>query len=253
VLAYAASSEIHLRHPLAEIAMGLGGTDVVVETADIALAGDDLLRLIDILELGEHTVTVIQQNYAMSIVVNALGLIAGAAGGLSPVLAAVLHNASSVAVVANSQHRCRSGYLDMTDRAGPICRPSIRRVPKSSSDTSTPADSSQRVRWRPGPVAPTDPDDSVGVHAIAGGGIHRLYRREVQAWGTSHGTAGSLARTRSRFSPTVPKARERYAGRAVPPLPAGRGGTEGLFGATCPSPYRPWRGARWRRCGRPLS
>ena len=49
----------------------------------------------------------IQQNYAMSIAVNALGLLVGAGGALSPVLAAVLHNASSVAVVANSSRLIR--------------------------------------------------------------------------------------------------------------------------------------------------
>ena len=38
----------------------------------------------------------------MSIAVNTAGLAVSAAGALSPVLAAILHNASSVAVVANS-------------------------------------------------------------------------------------------------------------------------------------------------------
>jgi len=89
------------------IAMGLAGTDVAVETADVALATDDLRRLLDIRQLGAHTVEVIQQNYAMSIAVNAFGLLLGAAGGLSPVLAAVLHNASSVAVVGNSSRLIR--------------------------------------------------------------------------------------------------------------------------------------------------
>jgi cation-transporting P-type ATPase C len=89
------------------IAMGLGGTDIAVETADVALAGDDLRRLLDIRQLGGRAVDVIQQNYAMSIAVNAFGLLLGAGGGLSPVLAAVLHNASSVAVVANSSRLIR--------------------------------------------------------------------------------------------------------------------------------------------------
>jgi cation-transporting P-type ATPase C len=89
------------------IAMGLGGTDVAVETADVALAGDDLRRLLDIRQLGGRAVDVIQQNYAMSIAVNAFGLLLAAGGGLSPVLAAVLHNASSVAVVTNSSRLIR--------------------------------------------------------------------------------------------------------------------------------------------------
>lgn len=89
------------------IAMGLGGTDVAVETADVALASDDLRRLLDVTALGDRAVEVIRQNYAMSIAVNAVGLLVGAGGALSPVLAAMLHNASSVAVVANSARLIR--------------------------------------------------------------------------------------------------------------------------------------------------
>lgn len=89
------------------IAMGLAGTDVAVETADVALANDDLHRLLDVRDLGGRAVEVIRQNYGMSIAVNAAGLLIGAGGALSPVLAAILHNASSVAVVANSSRLIR--------------------------------------------------------------------------------------------------------------------------------------------------
>jgi cation-transporting P-type ATPase C len=89
------------------IAMGLAGTDVAVETADVALSGDELGRLLELRDLGDHALAVIRQNYAMSIAVNAIGLAVGAGGALSPVLAAVLHNASSVAVVGNSSRLIR--------------------------------------------------------------------------------------------------------------------------------------------------
>lgn len=89
------------------IAMGLAGTDVAVETADVALANDDLQRLLDVRDLGARAVEVIRENYGMSIAVNAAGLMIGAGGALSPVLAAILHNASSVAVVANSSRLIR--------------------------------------------------------------------------------------------------------------------------------------------------
>jgi manganese/zinc-transporting P-type ATPase C len=89
------------------IAMGLAGTDVAVETADVALANDDLRRLLDVGDLGARAVDVIRENYGMSIAVNAAGLLIGAGGALSPVLAAILHNASSVAVVANSSRLIR--------------------------------------------------------------------------------------------------------------------------------------------------
>ncbi|KQU06594.1 copper-transporting ATPase [Rhodococcus sp. Leaf7] len=84
------------------IAMGAAGTDVAVETADVALAGDDLARLLDVRSLGRRSVAVIRQNYGMSIAVNAIGLAVSAGGALSPVLAAILHNASSIIVVGNS-------------------------------------------------------------------------------------------------------------------------------------------------------
>lgn len=89
------------------IAMGLAGTDVAVETADVALASDDLSRVLDVRDLGCHAVGVIRQNYGMSIAVNAIGLLVSAGGALSPVLAAILHNASSVAVVGNSSRLIR--------------------------------------------------------------------------------------------------------------------------------------------------
>jgi cation-transporting P-type ATPase C len=89
------------------IAMGVSGTDVAVETADVALAADNLRALLDLRELGRRTITAIRQNYGMSIAVNTAGLLVSAGGALSPVVAAILHNASSVAVVGNSSRLIR--------------------------------------------------------------------------------------------------------------------------------------------------
>jgi cation-transporting P-type ATPase C len=89
------------------IAMGVAGTDVAVETADVALAADDLRALLDLRDLGRRTITLIRQNYSMSIAVNMAGLLISAGGALSPVAAAILHNASSVAVVGNSSRLIR--------------------------------------------------------------------------------------------------------------------------------------------------
>ena len=89
------------------VAMGISGTDVAVETADVALAGDDLRRLLELRSLARHSIGLIRQNYGMSIAVNAAGLVVGAGGALSPVLAAILHNVSSVAVAGNSARLTR--------------------------------------------------------------------------------------------------------------------------------------------------
>lgn len=96
------------------IAMGLSGTDVAVETADVALVGDDLRRLLHLRDLGDRTLSLIRQNYGAAIAVNGVGLALGAAGALSPVLAAVAHNASSVFVAVNSARLIR---VDVPPRA----------------------------------------------------------------------------------------------------------------------------------------
>ncbi|HTF55031.1 MAG TPA: cation-translocating P-type ATPase [Pseudonocardia sp.] len=94
------------------IAMGVAGTDVAVETADVALAGDDLATLLELRDLGRRTIGLIRQNYGLSIAVNAAGLLVSAAGVMSPVVAAILHNASSVAVVGNSSRLIRYRVRD---------------------------------------------------------------------------------------------------------------------------------------------
>nr|WP_205709053.1 cation-translocating P-type ATPase [Kineococcus siccus] len=89
------------------VAMGLSGTDVAVETADVALVGDDLRRLLHLRDLGDRTLRLVRQNYGASIAVNGVGLALGAGGALSPVLAAIAHNASSVFVAVNSARLIR--------------------------------------------------------------------------------------------------------------------------------------------------
>jgi cation-transporting P-type ATPase C len=89
------------------IAMGAHGSHVAIETADITLAGTDLSNVAAVVQLSRRTLQVVRQNYGLAIGVNVLGLLAGAGGSLSPVLAALLHNASSVAVVLNSARLVR--------------------------------------------------------------------------------------------------------------------------------------------------
>jgi cation-transporting P-type ATPase C len=84
------------------IVMGAHSSHVALETADIALAGNDLRQVAAVVELSRHTLRVVRQNYTLAIGVNLAGLIASAGGSINPVLAALLHNTSSIAVVANS-------------------------------------------------------------------------------------------------------------------------------------------------------
>ncbi|MEV0924079.1 cation-translocating P-type ATPase [Streptomyces spongiicola] len=84
------------------ISMGEHSSHVALETADIALAGNDLRQVAAVVELSRHTLRVVRQNYGLAIGVNLAGLLASAGGSVNPVLAALLHNTSSIAVVGNS-------------------------------------------------------------------------------------------------------------------------------------------------------
>ena len=71
------------------IAMGAAGTDTALETADIALMGDDLTRLPYLYELSHTANDVIRQNIWVSLAAKAL-LAIGVPFGLVPIWAAVL-------------------------------------------------------------------------------------------------------------------------------------------------------------------
>jgi cation-transporting P-type ATPase C len=84
------------------IAMGTGGSDVAIEAADIALAADNLEHVAATIQLSRKALRIVRENYTMALGINAGGMVIGAFGALSPLLAAALHSASSVAVVLNS-------------------------------------------------------------------------------------------------------------------------------------------------------
>jgi Zn2+/Cd2+-exporting ATPase len=84
------------------VAMGISGTDVAMDTADIVLMKDDVLKAAEALNLSRYTLRTIKQNLAFALVFNLVGIGAAASGILSPIGAALFHNIGSVAVVVNS-------------------------------------------------------------------------------------------------------------------------------------------------------
>ncbi len=84
------------------VAMGLGGTDVAIETAEIALLSDDLARLPHLLSLSRQAMRAIKQNLIFSLSVLAIAVGLAIPGILSPVTGALLHELSSIPVIANS-------------------------------------------------------------------------------------------------------------------------------------------------------
>ena len=90
-----------MAHATVGIAMGAAGSDVALETADVALMGDDLARLPFAVGLGRATRRIIRQNLWISLGMVALLVPATLLGlGLGP--AVVLHEGSTLVVVANA-------------------------------------------------------------------------------------------------------------------------------------------------------
>jgi len=84
------------------VSLGRGSTEISIETADIAINSDNPLLLTGIIGLSQKTMGIIRQNFAAAIGVNTVGLMLASMGILPVFWAAVLHNATTIAVVMNS-------------------------------------------------------------------------------------------------------------------------------------------------------
>lgn len=83
------------------IAMGAAGSDVALETADVALMADDLRHLPFVVGLSRQTRRVIRQNLYVSLGIVAV-LVPATIMGLSMGAAVALHEGSTLLVVINA-------------------------------------------------------------------------------------------------------------------------------------------------------
>jgi len=83
-------------------AMGAAGSDVAIETADVALLGDDLAKVEYTIRLSRRAFTRMKLNIAFSMAWNVLGLTLSALGLMVPILAAVFQEAGCISVVLSS-------------------------------------------------------------------------------------------------------------------------------------------------------
>jgi Cd2+/Zn2+-exporting ATPase len=84
------------------IAMGGAGTAVALETADVALMGDDLSKLGYAIDLARRARSTIRQNLFISVAVIALLIFATITGWMRIGPAVLLHEGSTLVVIANS-------------------------------------------------------------------------------------------------------------------------------------------------------
>ena len=84
------------------VAMGAVGTDAAIETADIALMGDDLSKLPWLIRHSRRTLAVIRQNIVLSLAVKAIFVVLTLAGHASLWAAIAADMGVSLLVVANA-------------------------------------------------------------------------------------------------------------------------------------------------------
>jgi Cd2+/Zn2+-exporting ATPase len=107
------------------VALGAIGSAVAIETADIALLHDDLMKLPHAIAIARRTVAVMRQNIAIALVTVGL-LVAGVlAGGVTMAAGMLAHEASVLVVVVNAMRLLRP--VPRRAAAPPTTRGSVTR------------------------------------------------------------------------------------------------------------------------------
>lgn len=85
------------------VAMGDIGTDLAAEAADVVLMTDDLTRLEPLLRISRRALQTIDENIRwFALAFNGVGVALAGWGKVTPVVAAVIHQIGSLAVISNS-------------------------------------------------------------------------------------------------------------------------------------------------------
>jgi len=89
------------------VAMGGAGSPVSLETADVVLMSDNLMKLPFAVELGQRTLQIIKQNIAISLSAVFLMFVAAFAGKIGLTTGVIGHEASALIVIANGMRLLR--------------------------------------------------------------------------------------------------------------------------------------------------
>ncbi len=90
------------------VAMGAAGTDVALETADVALMADDLEKLVYALQLARRNQRVVRQNLALSVVVIGVLVVGAVLGKFTLPVAVIGHEVSEFLVIASGLRMLRA-------------------------------------------------------------------------------------------------------------------------------------------------
>ncbi|RIK14408.1 MAG: cadmium-translocating P-type ATPase [Acidobacteria bacterium] len=100
------------------VAMGAAGTGVAIETADIALMRDDLLKLPEAVGLAKRTVANMRQNIVIALATVAVLMLGVLLGGVTMAIGMLVHEISVLVVIVNAMR-----LLRRRDTAQPVRLP----------------------------------------------------------------------------------------------------------------------------------
>jgi heavy metal translocating P-type ATPase len=83
------------------IAMGRG-TDVAIETADVVLMTEDLLKIPYAIRISRQSIFAVYQNFFGTIFIDGLGFVLAITGNINPLIAAFMHVVSEIIFIVNS-------------------------------------------------------------------------------------------------------------------------------------------------------
>ncbi|MDO5740641.1 MAG: cation-translocating P-type ATPase [Ornithinimicrobium sp.] len=110
------------------IAMGAMGTDVAIETADVALMGDDLRLLPFAFEHARRTRAIMLQNVVLSLVLIAVLIPLALLGVLGLAAVVLIHELAEVVVIANGVRAGRAKHVPVLDGGHERARPHRAKV-----------------------------------------------------------------------------------------------------------------------------
>ena len=109
------------------VAMGAMGTDVAIETADIALMGEDLNHLPQVLDHARRTRSIMLQNVGLSLLLIAILIPLALVGALGLAAVVLIHELAEIVVIANG---VRAGRISRKN-ALPSAKPAPALEPAS--------------------------------------------------------------------------------------------------------------------------
>jgi Cd2+/Zn2+-exporting ATPase len=134
------------------VAMGAAGTGVAIETADIALMKDDLLKLPEAVSLARRTVNNMRQNIAVALLTVAALLAGVLFGGVTMAIGMLVHEVSVLVVIVNAMRLLRrhrgTDVRSQDDHRGPG-----RSADVAPSDDDAPSAGTVRQAQASNPVS----------------------------------------------------------------------------------------------------